>query len=131
MSMPDIEGGVLTTTAYSLTQAVGGESKGENKDSGKLLWQLLPFDALEQVVRVFSQAVESGKYAPRNWERGLEWERQLGSLLRHAARWQQGEDTDSESGLPHMAHVATRALMLLAYEQRGVGVDDRPKGGVE
>lgn len=61
----------------------------------------------------------------RNWEKGLAWGRLSGALLRHLWAWMRGEERDPESGLPHLAHMACCALMLLASTLRGVGEDDR------
>jgi hypothetical protein len=98
-----------------------------NYDGGKLRYDLIPADALDELAKVYTAGAE--KYADRNWEAGMSWSRAFGSLMRHAWAWMRGEDIDSESGLPHMAHAAFRCLQLLAYAKRGVGGDDRPGGG--
>lgn len=75
---------------------------------------------------VLTQAVASGKYPARNWELGMDWGRSVASLRRHLNKWQRGEKLDSESGLPHTWHMAANVMFLLTYEERNVGVDDRP-----
>lgn len=96
-------------------------------DSGKPRMELMPPDALIEVAKVYTMGAE--KYAARNWEKGTDWGRANGALLRHLMAWMGGEDKDPESGLWHMAHVAWNALCLLAYQIRGVGNDDRFKLG--
>jgi hypothetical protein len=92
-------------------------------NTGKDRWDLLPMDAVEQVVKVLTRGAE--KYAERNWERGMKWSICQGSMMRHLARMAKGEIRDPESGLPHTAHIACNALFLGAYELRGLSrLDD-------
>ncbi len=87
-------------------------------------FDLIPYDALWQVALVFGKGAE--KYAERNWERGYEWSKSLGAMQRHLALFWQGQDEDEETGLPHIAHAAWHALVLLAFYVRLTGEDDRP-----
>lgn len=41
--------------------------------------------------------------------------------------WSLGEETDKESGLPHLDHAAASILMLSAMVKRDRGEDDRWK----
>lgn len=95
---------------------------GLRDDAGKTRMELLPFDALEAVARVLTKG--AAKYAPRNWERGMSWQKCVGCLLRHLTARMMGEKLDKETGEPHLAHVATNALFLLTYELRKIGTDD-------
>lgn len=99
------------------------ETEGVKFDEGKPRWDLLPFDALDEVAEVLRYG--ANKYAPRNWEKGMAWGRLLGAAMRHLAAWARGNYRDSESQLPHLAHAACCVLMLLALTMRGVGTDDR------
>lgn len=101
------------------------DGKGLRYDSGKTRFELIPFDALRVIAEVFTKGAE--KYEPRNWERGMLFSRCVGSLLRHFTAWENGEDIDAESRLPHMAHAAWNCIALLTYGLRGIGEDDRPK----
>ena len=91
-------------------------------DGDKVRWDLLPFDALEQVAMVSTYGAK--KYAPKNWERGMSWSRMFGSMMRHLTARMRGERLDPESGLPHLAHVAWNAIALCTYDLRSVGKDD-------
>lgn len=97
---------------------------GSRKDSGKDPWDLAPWDAIGEVVKVLAFGAQ--KYAPRNWENGMAWSRCFASLQRHLTAWWQGEDRDPETGILHVAHVACNALFIVAYQLRGAGLDDRP-----
>ena len=86
-------------------------------------YDLFPFDALDEVARVY--AVGARKYEDDNWLRGYSWRLSLGALLRHVARWACGEDRDPETGCLHLAHAAWHCLALITFYLRGLGTDDR------
>ncbi len=98
-------------------------------DADKPRWELLPPDALNALVQVYT--VGAKKYADRNWERGMSFSRCFGSLMRHSWKWWSGEEWDEETKCHHLAHAAWNALALLAYVLRKVGIDDRPRQGAE
>lgn len=101
---------------------------GLKNDSDKTMWQLLPFDALEQIAQVFT--LGAAKYSDRNWENGINYSRVIGATFRHMSAWVQGERVDAETGLSHLAHAGANVLFLLAYEQREMTTfDDLPKLG--
>ena len=93
-------------------------------DEGKLRYDLVPEDALAEYVRVLTFG--ASKYAPRNWELGMDWCKCYAAMRRHQVAWMSGENIDPESGIDHMAHVAWNALALVAYRLRNKGTDDRP-----
>src|SRR4051794_41110030 len=97
-------------------------SEGLRYDQGKTRWDLLPFDALNEVAKVSTMGAE--KYAERNWEKGMRWSKMVASAVRHLYARMGGERLDPETDLPHLAHFAWNALALLAYDLRGVGEDD-------
>jgi hypothetical protein len=65
------------------------------------------------------------KYAARNWEKGMSWGRVFGALMRHLWAWWAGEGKDKETGYSHLWHAGCCLMFLIAYEERGVGKDDR------
>lgn len=98
---------------------------GLRYDAGKLRYDLLPFQALEEVTKVFTYGAT--KYEPRNWEKGFSWMRVFACLMRHLLAWVQGEDRDAESGCHHLAHVIVNSLFLLQFHFTLAGTDDRVK----
>lgn len=98
-------------------------------DEDKLRWDLLPWDALEEVVEVITKGAR--KYDDRNWEKGLNYSRLHAASIRHLTAWYQSrEDFDSEWNLSHLAHATCCLLFLLAYHKRGFNnseKDDRPR----
>lgn len=99
--------------------------EGRKDDQQKLPYGLIAPEILESLAKVL--AFGADKYAPRNWEAGMSWDRVFSALQRHSWSWWKGEDKDPETGFSHLEHAACCIMFLLAYEQRGVGVDNRPK----
>ena len=94
-------------------------------DTGKLRMDLVPTEAISALAQILTDGAQ--KYGERSWERGMEWGRVYAALQRHLLAWWSGQDTDPESGHPHLWHVLTNAMFLVAYEQRQIGSDDRPR----
>lgn len=102
-------------------------SKGDaiRKNQNKLRYDLIQPDALDDMVKVLTMGAE--KYYDRNWENGFSWSSVLGSLKRHIAAFEMGEDYDPESGELHIAHAASNVHFLNAYYHIFPQGDDRPK----
>lgn len=102
-----------------VTSSTGGEK-------GRKLTEIGFLDpvALEMVGRVAGFGAQ--KYASFNFLKGYNWSLSYNALLRHLMAFMRGEDIDSESGMPHIAHAAWQALALCSFWQRNIGTDDRP-----
>jgi hypothetical protein len=86
-------------------------------DQGKLRYDLLPWDCVEQVVDILTYGAK--KYEAEDWKIVDDASnRYFSALLRHLIAYKQGEDTDQESGKLHLAHVATNALFLLWFNMQ-------------
>lgn len=74
----------------------------------------LPWNALEQVCRVFMYAIET-KYQRDNYKiaPGLPLENYIQSMWRHTVSYLKGEELDIDSGLPNLAHLACNCFMYL------------------
>lgn len=104
------------------------DNGGVKHDQDKVPLHLIPrswFDGPGQVL-----AFGAKKYAPRNWERGMDWSRPYGALMRHMTAWWDGELSDPETGMSHLWHAACCLMFLIEYEQRRLGTDDRPHGPI-
>lgn len=117
MSTPD-----ANTPAALATAAV-------KYDGGKARYDLVPPEALHQLALLYAKGAE--KYEARNWEKGFRYGRTFAALMRHAWAWfgaklTGGDGIDPETGLSHMVAVAWNAFALITFEERGIGVDDRP-----
>jgi hypothetical protein len=101
-------------------------SEGVKHDTGKLPYHLLPSDAVEEILKVLDFGAK--KYAARNWELGMDWERPFAALMRHMWAWwrRETDGKDPETGFTHLAHAGCCLLFLLAFELRNTGKDTRP-----
>lgn len=97
---------------------------GARFNADKPDFSLLPLVTLVDEVRVWMWGRE--KYAAWNWAKGMPWSAAFASCMRHLTAWQAGEDTDPESGLPHLAHAMCNLRMLTLYAETYREGDDRP-----
>lgn len=81
-----------------------------NTGKAELSYILSAPSAMEGLVEVF--AFGATKYSRNNWQKGLNREQLVDSLLRHLTAAQNGEVNDPESGLNHLDHVHWNALAL-------------------
>jgi len=98
--------------------------EGRKDDQGKQRMELVPPETIEALAQVLTDG--ANKYGDRNWETGMKWSRLYAALFRHMLAWWQGENEDPDSGRSHLWHALFCVSSLVAYEQRGVGSDDRP-----
>lgn len=100
-----------------LAENVGAASFTEAKhDTGKPRFDLLEDgcpDALLDVVKVMTWAVEVKGYRAHSWKEVPEARRRYrAAMSRHRNALARGELLDEESGLPHEAHIACNAIFL-------------------
>lgn len=101
------------------------QHEGIKYDGDKIRYDLLPPELLQGVAEILTFGAK--KYSERNWEKGMDWGRVYGALQRHLWAWWRGEDKDPETGKSHLWHAGCCIAFLIAFEERGVGKDDRPK----
>lgn len=108
-------------------------TEGRKDDHGKARFELVPPEIVFAIARVLTFG--ASKYADRNWELGMSWGRVFGALMRHLWAWWGGKgpttksflfgELDDETGMSHLWHAACCIAFLVAYEERGAGIDDR------
>lgn len=108
-------------------------AEGRKDDHEKDRIELFPPEAVFAISRVLTKGAV--KYADRNWEKGMAWSRVFGALMRHMWAWWAGKgpttksflfgDLDPEWKFSHLWHAGCCIVFLIAYEERGVGDDDR------
>lgn len=87
---------------------------------------LIPPYALEQTAWVHKFGAE--RYGPFNWrDTGVCATTYVSAIMRHLNAWRDGEDLDPESGISHIAHIATSCNILLDAGHCGTLQDDRNK----
>ena len=100
---------------------------GTKNDMGKPPCELLSPVAMVGTAKVL--AFGAHKYAPNNWRKGLSWGRVIGAIFRHLFAFMQGEDLDSETGLPHVDHLGCEVMFLQELYRTHKNLDDRHKLG--
>lgn len=100
------------------------DHEGRKDDQGKCRLDLIPPEVLESLGWVLTYGAEH--YGERNCEQGMRYGRLYAALFRHMLAWWQGEDEDPDSGRSHLWHALFCVSMLVVYEQRKSGEDDRP-----
>jgi hypothetical protein len=108
--------------ATGVADSGGGAVKA---DTGKPALSLIPSSALFGMGAVLTFGAK--KYAAHNWRKGMDWSRLLDALLRHTMAVVDGEDTDQETGLPHVYHAMCCLAFLGEYQAKSLGRDDRYK----
>ena len=104
--MSDIKDGMTVTTETETTSF-------KKNDNGKLQWTLMPFEQLEEVVRVLMKGAE--KYGRDNWKNCDDIKRYKDALMRHVVSYNKGERNDPEDNLPHLAHAICNCLFLMYF----------------
>ena len=92
-------------------------TEGRKDDAEKPRYDLLPFDALDPVVRVLTSG--AARYGDENW-RKVEGapRRYLAAALRHVTAWAAGRENDVDTGESHLAHAVCCLLFLLALKAK-------------
>jgi hypothetical protein len=120
---PDVDRGGFRVEGWSVESAQEtGDS--QKKDNGKLRYDLIPPEALEELARVYT--IGAAKYADNGWlNEPMRWGRIFRALVGHAFKWWGGETYDAQDGQHHLSSVAWCAFSLMVYEKRELGQDDR------
>ena len=96
--------------AYKEHRRKGDKNTGQKFDGGKLMYELMPQDSLEGVVRVLTYG--ANKYAAFNWKKVRPIFRYYGALIRHLEDVRAGQWVDKESGLPHLDHAMCNLVFM-------------------
>jgi hypothetical protein len=108
---------------------INDETRVIDKETGGMKGQklarydLIPPEALDALAKVYGHGAH--KYEDRNWEKGYSWGLCFAAMMRHAWAFWRGEETDRESGLPHLAHAAWHCFTLMTFAQTHTNKDDR------
>jgi len=107
--------------ASDLMQQSATGAKKANK--GKPRMSLLPAKPLIEVAKVLTAGAEI--YGDHNWRKGMPYTVNLDAALRHIYKFIDGQDTDEDSKLSHLAHAIVDLMFVLEYQLTGTGEDDR------
>ena len=93
------------------------ERGGRKDDEGKLDWSLLPFNEVEEIIKVLM--VGAKKYGAGNWMEVPNGKRRFkNALQRHVAEYFKGAVKDKDDGYPALAHVACNCLFLMYLDHK-------------
>jgi len=96
--------------------------------TGKLDLSLVPDTAVIGMALAFTEG--GFKYGAYNWRvAGARASVYVAALRRHVARWMDGEASDPETGVPHLASAMACLAVLFDAESMGMLTDDRPPHG--
>lgn len=116
----------MKALAEHMGKLADAAEKGMKFDSGKLDYTLVPWDGMDEVVKVLEFGAK--KYARDNWKHVEHAEtRYLAAAFRHIIKYNEGEATDKETGLSHLAHATCCMLFLLSLGKQN-GTDTRSEG---
>jgi hypothetical protein len=120
------EAEAMNALAAHLNRIADAREKGMKFDNGKLDYTLVPWDGMDEVVKVLEFGAK--KYARDNWKKVENADtRYLAAAFRHLIHHNNGEAADPETGISHLAHATCCMLFLLALEKQN-GADTRSKG---
>jgi hypothetical protein len=111
--------------AWGDERRVTDADTGGQKGTKLARFDLISVLAQVEEAKVYGRGAE--KYADHNWRRGYVWSLSYGAMLRHLNAWWAGEDCDPETGLSHLAHARWHSGVLIEFQMRGLGADDRVK----
>jgi hypothetical protein len=88
---------------------------GRKLDDDKLRYDLIPWEALDEVVDVLTFGAK--KYAPENWRLVPEPRRRyVAAALRHISASMRGAKFDEQSNKSHLAHAVCSLMFALELE---------------
>ena len=95
-------------------------SKKNDRIDDKPMWELLPLQDIEDVVKVYTAGAK--KYGPDQWQNLPDgYNRYKAALFRHLVEYEKGNWLDEETGCIHLAQVAWNAIAMLHIEKERHG----------
>lgn len=114
---------IMSDIKDGMDMGTGSKSEKEpsnfkKNDEGKLQWSLMPFEQLEDVVRVLMNGAK--KYSPGNWKKCDDPTRYTDALMRHVTAYVEGQKFDTGPGgdmIHHLAHAICDCLFIMYFEK--------------
>ena len=103
-------------TGYAKAMA-GKHDEFIKYDNDKPMMSLLEPDFIEGMAKVLTMGAK--KYSKDNWKLCEDKSRYEDALYRHMNEYLKGREFDTESELPHLAHVAVNAMFLQYFIDEG------------
>lgn len=115
------------TAACKIIEIGHATTSGELKDRLRVaIWLIRDKLGSWKTLELTSAAMAYGikKYGRNNWKKGMAWSRLVDAALRHFVAAALSEETDEESGLPHVALGLASLHMLLGNVELEIGEND-------
>ena len=94
----------------------------------KVPLHLVPLSAMAYTAQGLGEGAK--KYGQFNYrDTDVETQVYVGAALRHIMAYADGEDTDPDSGNPHLAHAMASLAILIDTIESGRAIDTRPTAG--
>ena len=90
---------------------------GRKFDEGKIVWSLLPWEAIEKIVLIMMFG--ANKYATNNWKHVEPPMRYIDATMRHLTAWLNGERDDKETKYSHLWHAGCNIVFAIWLELKG------------
>lgn len=85
------------------------EGKKNDFQDGKLRWDLLPLEEIEDIVKVYTSG--ANKYGENTWQLlDNGYQRYKAAMLRHLLEYEKGNKIDEDTGCQHLAQVVWNAI---------------------
>lgn len=95
------------------------KEKGIKLDNGKLRWDLLPINEVEEIVKVLTFGAK--KYGENNWHKVENANnRYYAAALRHIIEYRKGNLLDDETKLSHLSHAICCLLFLSWFQKENI-----------
>jgi hypothetical protein len=106
------------------------KNKGGVKfDAGKPMMSLISSKFLVGLAKALTYGAKKyakdGKSGAHNWRKGLSISRTYDALQRHLVAWNDGENIDEDSGLPHLYLAACELMFITETMETKPHLDDR------
>lgn len=113
------------TRVFKTTPTTSTQELGIKYDSDKPDMSLLSPLAITYLAKVLTFGAK--KYSANNWRKGIDQSRLISAALRHIIAFQAGQDSDPETGLPHMAHAMCCCMFSIELMNSAIDIDTRFK----
>lgn len=107
-------------------QQVVRESGGVKNDYGKTDWTLMPWEQLEETVKVlmhgankYTRTLHDGTVidGKGNWKK-LDGDTYRKALARHVVAYLTGEPNDKDTNMSHLSHIIANCLFLKYFDDK-------------
>jgi hypothetical protein len=111
------ESPIFPHTVYGPSRVKGDvcTTKAMRANDGKTMWDLLPYEQLEEAVKVLEYGAK--KYAAWNWQKPMPLNEIWACAMRHMVELSKKNMLDEETKCHHAGHVIANMLFYIYHSQ--------------